>query len=130
MSRTYRKKYNPLRDRSSNERIEEVKEYSRYYAKHGIDPDGLRWYTTNWKHKSGCAYIRFDNNLCRDGNKAHGDLNAMLSIAVKKIDSKVRTRLRQELKRMKAGVIGWDENVENVNKIRAFERSLCWYDIT
>ena len=54
----------------------------------------------------------------------------MLSIAVKKIDSKVRTRLRQELKRMKAGVIGWDENVENVNKIRAFERSLCWYDIT
>lgn len=130
MSRTYRKKYNPLRDRSSNERIEEVKEYSRYYAKHGIDPDGLRWYSTDWKHKSGCAYIRFDNNLCRDGNKAHGDLNAMLSIAVKKIDSKVRTRLRQELKRMKAGVIGWDENVENVNKIRAFERSLCWYDIT
>ncbi|WNA09070.1 hypothetical protein [Klebsiella phage P61_1] len=130
MSRTYRKKYNPLRDRSSNERIEEVKEYSRYYAKHGIDPDGLRWHSTDWKHKLGCAYIRFDNNLCRDGNKAHGDLNAMLSIAVKKIDSKVRTRLRQELKRMKAGVIGWDENVENVNKIRAFERSLCWYDIT
>nr|CAK6606251.1 unknown function [Klebsiella phage vB_Ko_K41P2] len=130
MSRTYRKKYNPLRDRSSKERIEEVKEYSRYYAKHGIDPDGLRWYSTDWKHKLGCAYIRFDNNLCRDGNKAHGDLNAMLSIAVKKIDSKVRTRLRQELKRMKAGVIGWDENVENVNKIRAFERSLCWYDIT
>lgn len=130
MSRTYRKKYNPLRDRSSNEKIEEVKEYSRYYAQHGIDPDGLRWYSTNWKHKSGCAYIRFDNNLCRDGNKAHGDLNAMLSIAVKKIDSKVRTRLRQELKRMKAGVIGWDENVENANKIRAFERSLCWYEIT
>ena len=54
----------------------------------------------------------------------------MLSIAVKKIDSKVRAKMRQELRRMKAGVIGWDENIENANKIRAFERSLCWYEIT
>ena len=52
------------------------------------------------------------------------------SIAVKKIDSKVRAKMRQELRRMKAGVIGWDENIENANKIRAFERSLCWYEIT
>ncbi|AAX78664.1 hypothetical protein RB43ORF142c [Escherichia phage RB43] len=54
----------------------------------------------------------------------------MLSIAKKKIDSKVRVKMRQELKRMKAGVIGWDENIHNANKIRAYERGLCWYDIT
>ncbi|UQJ95184.1 hypothetical protein IANJMKHF_00278 [Klebsiella phage CPRSA] len=131
MSRTYRKKYNPLRDLSSNEKIEEVKEYSRYYAQHGII-------------RMGCVGTQPTGNTNQDVHtfdliiicvatvtKAHGDLNAMLSIAVKKIDSKVRTRLRQELKRMKAGVrlVGM-ENVENVNKIRAFERSLCWYDIT
>lgn len=130
MSRTYRKKYVPVRDKSSIEQIEETKAFSQYYAQHGESPDGLRWYSTNWKHKSGCAYIRFDKNLNRDGNKAHGDISAMLSIAVKKIDSKVRAKMRQELRRMKAGVIGWDENVENANKIRAFERSLCWYEIT
>ena len=32
MSRTYRKKYNPLRDLSSNEKIEEVKETTKEIA--------------------------------------------------------------------------------------------------
>ncbi|AGJ71546.1 hypothetical protein Lw1_gp138 [Escherichia phage Lw1] len=130
MSRTYRNKYVPARDKSSIEQIEETKAFSQYYAQHGESPDGLRWYTTNWKHKSGCAYIRFDKNVNRDGNKAHGDISVMLEIAKKRIDSKVREKMRQELRRMKAGVIGWDENIENANKIRAYERSLCWYDIT
>lgn len=130
MSRTYRNKYVPTRDKSSIEQIEETKAFSQYYAQHGESPDGLRWHTTNWKHKSGCAYIRFDKNVNRDGNKAHGDISVMLEIAKKRIDSKVREKMRQELRRMKAGVIGWDENIENANKIRAFERSLCWYDIT
>lgn len=130
MSRTYRNKYVPIRDTSSLAQIEETKAFSEYYAQHGRSPEGLRWYSTNWKHKSGCAYIRFDNSLNRDGNKSHGDISVMLEIAKKRIDSKVREKMRQELRRMKAGVIGWDENIENANKIRAYERSLCWYDIT
>lgn len=130
MSRTYRSKYVPVRDFASIEQIEETKADAAYYANHGEDQRGCRWLLRHHYHKSGCAYIRFDKNLNRDGNKAHGDISAMLSIAVKKIDSKVRVKMNQELRRMKAGVIGWDENIENANKIRAFERSLCWYDIT
>lgn len=129
MSRTYRNKYVPLYSAESLESIEATKAYSVFYAKNGRGPDGLKYYTTNYRHKSGCAFIRFDNSLNRDGNKAHGDLSAMMNIAVKKISSKVRVKLRQELRRMKAGVIGWDENIHNINKIRAHERAMRLYDV-
>lgn len=130
MSRTYRNKYVPVRSKESLDRIEEDKAYAAYYAANGCDPNGGRWFSKNYQLKAGCMYARFDKNIYRDGNKAHGDISAMLSIATKKIDSKVRVKMRQELKRMKAGVIGWDENIHNANKIRAYERGLCWYDIT
>lgn len=130
MSRTYRNKYVPVRSKESIEKIEEDKAYAAYYSANGRDPNGGRWFSTNYQLKAGCMYMRFDKNVTRDGNKAHGDISAMLNIAKKRIESKVRSKMRQELRRMKAGVIGWDENVENANKIRAYERGLCWYDIT
>lgn len=129
MSRTYRKKYVPIRSKESMEMIEEDKENALCYIRTGRDLMGLRWYSTNYRLKAGLAFIRFDKNITRDGTKAHADLSVMLELAVKKIDSGVRRKMRHELNRMKSGALDWDENIQNVNKIRAHERGLCWYDI-
>ena len=125
MSRTFRKKYIPA---LSREELSDA-EFSRHYGKFGVSPDGLRWYTTNWRHKAGNDVLRVIKSIGRDGNKPHANGKMIINNAIKKIDSKVRIKLNHELRRMRSGNIEWDEAYENNNKIRMVERGYRFYDI-
>lgn len=124
MSRTYRKKYNPVVEDYDLE----LAEYSTHVSKHGFDPNGFR-VSKNYRHKSGLDVIRNMNSIGRDGNKAHGNAKRLINNAVKKIDSKVRVKFNHELDRMRSGHMGWDEHYHNHNKIRMAERGYRFYDI-
>lgn len=130
MSRTFRKKYIPLYYREfSDELIERIKS-SLHYAAFGVDENGGRWYTTNWRHKSGCDDIRFINAIGRDGTKNHGSVSARVNNSRKYIPTRMlREKLRQELRNMKAGQIPWDGNIENPNKIRANIRGMYQWEM-
>lgn len=130
MSRTFRKKYIPLYYREfSDEMIERIKS-SLHYAAFGVDENGGRWYTTHWRHKSGCADIRFINSIGRDGTNDHGSVSARVNNSRKQIPTRMlREKLRQELRNMKAGQIPWDGNIENPNKIRANIRGMYQWEM-
>lgn len=131
MSRTYRKKFVPLYSLSGSEYEKDTIMYSRFVEAYGITPEGLIWHTTDYKHKSGCAMIRFNKNITRDGNNAHGNVDAMINISRKKIKNRsvLRHDLRHELNNMRAGNIEWDGNLHTFNNLRRVERGFWMYDV-
>lgn len=131
MSRTYRKKYVPVETPSELEYNAGLLMHSDAVEKTGRTPDGLKFYTTDYRHKAGCMLRRWNKNITRDGNKAHGDVRAMCNISTKKIKrrSKARHQLRHELNNMRAGNIEWDGNIHQIGKIRMFERARWAYDV-
>lgn len=131
MSRTYRKKYVPLLGVEAQEYEEEKIAYSRFVEAYGITPEGFTWHTTDYKHKSGCMMIRFKKNITRDGNKAHGDIGAMINISRKKIKKRsvLRHDLQHELNNMRAGNIEWDGNLHTFSNLRRVERGFWCYDV-
>lgn len=119
MSRTYRKKYIPFSFIAEEESNKEYVAYSAYYSEHGRTENGCKFYCGHFHHKIGCSLIRFNKNMNRDGNKAHGVIDAMVNIAAKRIKSRVRTKMNHELHRMRSGHMGWDENVVSPNRVRS-----------
>lgn len=124
MSRTFRNKYTPHIHKYEFELVK----FSRFYMMSGHCPLGYRWFTTNWDHKAGLDVIRVLNSRGRDGTKAHGNTKHIINNAVKMIDSRVRIKMKQELKRMRSGNLDWDEHYENHNKIRMAERGYIYYE--
>lgn len=131
MSRTYRKKYVPVESFETLEYDAMLLAHSDSIEKTGVCPDGVKWYTTNYRHKAGCSLKRWNKNITRDGNKAHGNTRAMINLSKKKIKNRsvARFQLRHELNNMRAGNIEWDGNIHQINKIRQAERSRWAYDL-
>ena len=131
MSRTYRKKYVPVESVETLEHDAMVLLHSDSIEKTGVCPDGVKWYTTNYRHKAGCSLKRWNKNITRDGNKAHGNTRAMINLSKKKIKNRsvARFQLQHELNNMRAGNIEWDGNIHQINKIRQAERSRWAYDL-
>lgn len=129
MSRTFRKKYVPIASHYESEEIREGIRDSEYYAQHGETIDGLTYYTPHYEHKSLLRTKKFIQSVGRDGNKAHADLYVMMQKAIKRTGYRVRPVMKQELRNMRAGNLGWDENIANPQKLKMLYRGFRWYEI-
>ncbi|QPI17803.1 hypothetical protein POP12_011 [Pectobacterium phage POP12] len=129
MSRTYRKNYQPILFQEQCDEAYHL-EYADHYIKTGLSLDGLKYHTTDYTAKTALGIKRFNDTRTRDGNKTHNNIDAIANKSIKYYNGKTRVKLAQEMKNMMAGNIGFDELIENANKIRMHQRSFVWYDIT